>query len=151
VAPLDRLIRVSWWDRVKNFWSWRLPVGWTVAASAASIVVATVATTLVVKPGFQPAQAPSPSLTPLQLPGTELRTFTGKIENVRDASEGEVVAHVLRIRETSGATYVLFAWGRPAAQAGDTVRVEGSFLRTEDEPLTYQGLAKHYEVSKAPR
>jgi hypothetical protein len=125
--------------------------------SAASIVVATLSTMVALKPGTSPAPvpggvgAPPGQLAPLGVPGTELRTVTGRVESVRDASEGSVVAHVLRLREAKGATYVLFAWGPPAARAGDTVRVEASFVRTEDEPPVYRGLAKRYEVSKDPK
>lgn len=139
----------SWWSRVNDLWSWRLPIGWTVAVGAASIVVATLATTSAPKLGIQPG--PSPQLTPLQTPGAELRTVTGRVESVRDASAANVVAHVLRIREPSGATYELFAWGRPAARAGDTVLVEGSFVRMEGEPRSYRGLAKSYRVSTEPQ
>jgi hypothetical protein len=115
--------------------------------AAVTVVIATLVTTT----GYRRATVPSPPLTPLEMPGAEIRTVTGRIESIRDASEADVVAHVLRIREASGATYVLFAWGRPAAQAGDTVRVDGSFVRMENEPPTYRGLARRYEVSKATR
>jgi predicted anti-sigma-YlaC factor YlaD len=80
-------------------------------------------------------------LTPAHTQTT--RTVSGVVSSVRDATSNGVDAHVVSLTDRSGATYVLFAWGRPTVHAGEAVEIEGIFASAKDtggQPV-YQGVA----------
>ena len=72
------------------------------------------------------------------------RTIAGVVSAVRDANSNGVEAHIVDVRDASGATYVLFAWGRPTLRAGDTVEADAIFAVGSVQPASppvYQGVA----------
>jgi len=123
----------------------RVPA-WAVAAVAAGIMVITwtVASNLQ-RPGAPvewPVDFSSPGqLMPLnrQVP----RKVSGVVSSIRDATSNGVEAHIVSLKDTSGATYVLFAWGRPTVDPGDSVEVDGIFTSATQSAGTqvYQGVA----------
>lgn len=80
-------------------------------------------------------------LTPMhrQVP----RTVSGVVSSIRDATSNGVEAHVVSLKDTAGATYVLFAWGRPTVRLGDSVEIDGIFTSaTQSAGMpVYQGVA----------
>ena len=52
------------------------------------------------------------------------------VGSIRDATSNGVDAHVISVTDAAGATYVLFAWGRPTIRAGESVEVVGIFTST---------------------
>jgi len=74
------------------------------------------------------------------------RTVSGVVSSIRDATSSGVEAHVVSLKDTSGATYVLFAWGRPTIGPGDAVEIEAIFTattQTAGRPV-YQGMATQF-------
>jgi len=131
--------------RLRRAFVFRVPA-WGVAAVAAGIMVITwTVVSNLQRPGA-PVQWPvdfsSPGqLTPLhrQMP----RTVSGVVSSIRDTTSQGVEAHIISLKETSGATYVLFAWGRPTVSPGDSVEVDGIFTGATGSAGTpvYQGVA----------
>lgn len=102
-------------ERVRRLVGFRIPA-WTAATAAALIVLAwaTTAHVPVVK-------APQNRLTPAHQQGA--RTITGVVSAIQDATSNGVEAHVLSLRDPSGAMYLLFTWGAPTVKPGDTVEI----------------------------
>ena len=79
-------------------------------------------------------------LTPMyrQVP----RKVSGVVSAIRDATSNGVEAHIVSVKDASGATYVLFAWGRPTVGPGDSVEFDGIFARATQSAATpvYQGV-----------
>jgi hypothetical protein len=73
----------------------------------------------------------------------EPRKVLGVVSSIRDATSNGVEAHIVSLRDASGATYVLFAWGRPTVDPGDSVEIDGIFTRATQSAGTpvYQGVA----------
>jgi hypothetical protein len=71
------------------------------------------------------------------------RTVSGVVSSLRDATTNGVAAHVVSLKDSSGATYVLFAWGQPTVRLGDSVEAEGIFTSATQStgPPVYQGVA----------
>jgi hypothetical protein len=71
------------------------------------------------------------------------RTISGVVSSIRDATSNGVETHIVSVKDTSGATYVLFAWGRPTVGPGDSVEIDGIFTRATPSAGTpvYQGVA----------
>jgi hypothetical protein len=71
------------------------------------------------------------------------RKVSGVVSSIRDATSNGVEAHIVSVKDTSGATYVLFAWGRPTVGPGDSVEIDGIFTRATQGAGTpvYQGVA----------
>jgi hypothetical protein len=131
----------------------RVPA-WAFAGLAAALVVLTWAATQHI---YQPAvgvQWPLPDPTrpdPLRpAHGQGARTVTGVVSSVQDATSHGVDAHVLSLTDASGATYVLFTWGRPTVRPGDTVEIEALFTSTPQPagPPVYQGLVTELRRAK---
>ena len=123
----------------------RVPA-WAVAAVAAGIMVITWTVAHNLQRPDAPAEWPVDfsrpgQLTPMlqQMP----RTVSGVVSSIRDATSQDVEAHIISLKETSGATYVLFAWGRPTVSPGDSVEVDGIFTGATGSAGTpvYQGVA----------
>jgi hypothetical protein len=123
----------------------RVPA-WALAVTAAAVVGITwIATQHVYQPAVG-VQWPLPdptrpdSLTPAH--GQGARTVTGVVRSVQDATSHGVDAHVLGLTDASGATYLLFAWGRPTVRPGDNVEIEALFTSIPQQagPPVYQGL-----------
>jgi hypothetical protein len=124
----------------------RVPA-WAVAAVAAGIMVITwTVVSNLQRPGAPvewPVEFSSPGqLTPAhrQLP----RTVSGVVSSLRDATSSGVEAHVISLKDTSGATYVLFAWGGPTVKLGDSVEIDGIFTSAATQSAglpVYQGVA----------
>ena len=119
---------------------------WAVAGMAALVLITWVGAHKFQRPEATiewPVDFSSPGkLTPThqQVP----RTVSGVVSSLRDATTNGIEAHVVSLKDTSGATYVLFAWGQPTVRLGDTVEAEGIFTSaaTQSGGLpVYQGVA----------
>ena len=123
----------------------RVPA-WSVAAVAAGIMVITwTVVSNLQRPGA-PAEWPVDFSRPGQLTPMHRQmplTVSGVVSSIRDATSQGVEAHIISLKETSGATYVLFAWGRPTVSPGDSVEVDGIFTGATGSAGTpvYQGVA----------
>ena len=75
------------------------------------------------------------------------RTVSGVVSSLRDATTDGIEAHVVSLKDSSGATYVLFAWGQPMVHLGDSVEAEGIFTSaTENAGLpVYQGVPSSFD------
>ena len=71
------------------------------------------------------------------------RTVSGVVNSIRDATSNGVEAHIVSLKDTAGASYILFAWGRPTVGPGDSVEIDGIFTSgTQSAGLpVYQGVA----------
>ena len=140
-------------DGVRRALALRLPA-WTVVGIAVTLVVLTwVATQHIYQPAVG-VQWPLPDLTrpdPLRpAHGQGARTVTGIVSTVQDATSHGVDAHVLSLTDASGATYLLFTWGRPTVRPGDTVEIEALFASIPQQagPPVYQGLVTELRRAK---
>jgi hypothetical protein len=118
----------------------RVPA-WAVAGAAAAVLLTWVTADRL--PRSTPATIgdPSQALTPAH--AQLQRTVAGVVSSVRDASSNGVEAHIVDLKDASGASYVLFTWGRPSVKAGDAVEIDAIFTpgaQTVGAPV-YQGLA----------
>jgi hypothetical protein len=143
-APWERL-----WTRIvetlRRALVFRVPA-WTVAAMAALMLITWVAAYKTQRPDTAiqwPVDFSSPGkLTPTR--GQVPRTVSGVVSSLRDATSNGVQAHVVGLKDTAGATYILFAWGQPTVRLGDSVEVDGIFASdvTQSAGLpVYQGVA----------
>jgi predicted anti-sigma-YlaC factor YlaD len=71
------------------------------------------------------------------------RTVSGVVSSVRDATSNGVDAYVVSVHDASGATYVLFAWGRPSVHDGERVEIDAVFAKASESAgrPVYQGVA----------
>jgi hypothetical protein len=71
------------------------------------------------------------------------RTVSGVVSSLRDATTNGIEAHVVSLKDASGTTYVLFAWGQPTVHLGESVEADGIFTSTTQSagPTVYQGVA----------
>lgn len=140
-------------ERVRRVFAFRVPA-WAVAGMAAALVVLTwAATQQLYRPavGVQwplPDQTRPDPLNPVHRQST--RTVTGVVSAIRDATSNGVDAHVLSLKDASGATYVLFTWGRPTVKPGDAVEIEALFTGVAQGagPPVYQGLVTELRRAK---
>jgi len=92
-------------------------------------------------PGPWPVDFSSPGqLVPMN---QEPRTVSGVVSSIRDATSDGIEAHIVTLKDPAGATYVLFAWGRPTVGPGDSVEVDGIFTTAKQGAGTpdYEGVA----------
>jgi hypothetical protein len=68
---------------------------------------------------------------------------SGVVRSVRDATSNGVEAHIVDLKDASGASYMLFTWGRPTISKGDTVEIDAIFTPTAPTvgAPVYQGVA----------
>ncbi len=137
----------SFWTRLmeclRRALVFRVPA-WAIAGMAALMLITWVGAHKLQKPDATvewPVDFSSPGqLTPAhrQVP----RTVSGVVSSIRDATSNGVEAHVVSLRDTSGAIYVLFAWGPPTVRLGDSVEIDGIFTSaTQSAGLpVYQGV-----------
>ena len=131
-------------ERLRRAFVFRVPA-WAVAGMAALALITWVAASKVQRPMATiewPVDFSSPGqLTPThrQVP----RTVSGVVSSIRDATSNGVEAHLVSLKDTSGATYLLFAWGQPTVRLGDSVEADGIFTSaTQRAGLpVYQGVA----------
>lgn len=132
-------------DRVRRIFVFRVPA-WAVAGAAAAVLLTWVAVDRIQRP-----VPPAPSSTAAGDPTDRLnpahaqfqRTVSGVVSSVRDATSNGVEAHIVDLKDASGASYVLFTWGRPTIRTGDAVEVDAIFTsgaQTAGAPV-YQGVA----------
>jgi hypothetical protein len=123
----------------------RVPA-WAVVGLAAGIMLITWA----VAYNFQRSGAPVEWPVDFSSPGQLIpmyrqvpRTVSGVVNSIRDATSNGVEAHIVSVKDTSGATYVLFAWGPPTVSPVDSVEIDGIFARATQSagPPVYQGVA----------
>jgi len=71
------------------------------------------------------------------------RTVSGVVSSVRDATSNGVDAYVVSVTDAAGATYVLFAWGRPSVHDGERVEIDAVFAKASESAgrPVYQGVA----------
>ena len=118
---------------------------WAVAGMAALVLITWVGAHKFQRPDATiewPVDFTSPGkLTPTNRQMS--RTVSGVVSSLRDATTNGVEAHVVSLKDSSGATYVLFAWGQPTVRLGDSVEAEGIFTSATQSagPLVYQGVA----------
>ena len=132
-------------ERVRRALVFRVPA-WAVAGVAAGLVVITWAATQQLYRPTIGVRWPLPDSTqierfsPARQEGS--RTVSGVISSIRDATSNGVDAHVLSLRDASGATYVLFTWGPPTVKPGDAVEIEALFTSVPQGagPPVYQGV-----------
>ncbi len=131
----------------------RVPA-WGVAGLAAALVLATWVTTQYAyrAPGRVdwplPDGARPDALTPAHRRAS--RTISAVVKSVRDATSNGVDAHVLRLTDTAGTTYLLFTWGAPTVRPGDAVEIQALFtgMTSEAGAPVYQGVVT--ELRRAP-
>ncbi len=149
---LDTLIgrepRKRFWTRIpealRRASVFKVPA-WAVAGMAAIVLITWVGAHRFQRPDQTiewPVDFASPGkLTPMhrQMP----RTVSGVVSSLRDATTNGIEAHVVSLKDTSGATYVLFAWGQPTVRLGDSVEADGIFTSAAPSagPPVYQGVA----------
>jgi hypothetical protein len=118
---------------------------WAVAGMAALVLITWVGAHKFQRPDATiewPVDFTSPGkLTPTNRQMS--RTVSGVVSSLRDATTNGVEAHVVSLKDSSGATYVLFAWGQPTVRLGDSVEAEGIFTSATQSagPPVYQGVA----------
>jgi hypothetical protein len=118
---------------------------WAVAGMAALVLITWVGAHKFQRPDATiewPVDFTSPGkLTPTNRQMS--RTVSGVVSSLRDATADGVAAYVVSLKDPSGATYVLFAWGQPTVRLGDSVEAEGIFTSATQSagPLVYQGVA----------
>ena len=120
----------------------RVPA-WTAAAAIAGLLLTWAAVHKLERPNgaIDPPSTSSERLIPAYAQNT--RTISGVVGSVRDATSNGVDAHVVSVTDSAGATYVLFAWGRPTVRAGESVEIVGiltSAGQSAGSPV-YQGVA----------
>jgi hypothetical protein len=146
---IGRVPKRRLWSRIaetlRRALVFRVPA-WAVAAMAAVMVITWVAAYKTQRPDTAiqwPVDFSSPGkLTPTR--GQVPRTVSGVVSSLRDATANGVEAHVVSLKDTAGATYILFAWGQPTVRLGDSVEVDGIFASdvTQNAGLpVYQGVA----------
>lgn len=125
---------------------------WAVAGMAILMLITWVATYRLQRSGSTvdwPVDFKSPGeLRPMHQQAP--RTVSGVVSSIRDATSNGVEAHIISLRDTSGATYLLFAWGRPTVGPGDSVEIDGTFTSaTQSAGLpVYQGVATKLRRAK---
>jgi hypothetical protein len=131
--------------RVRGVLALRIPV-WTVAGVAAAVLLTWMALDRFQRP-FMPVPAPiqvrdpTDRLTPAH--ARTQRKVSGTVSAVRDATSNGVEAHIVDLEDSSGASYILFTWGRPQIRPGDAVEVDAILTagtQTVGRPV-HQGLA----------
>ena len=149
-APQERF-----WTRIaealRRALGFRVPA-WAVAGVAVLLLITWVAAYKAQRPQATiewPVDFSSPGqLTPThrQVP----RTVAGVVSSIRDATSDGVDAHVVSLKDTLGATYVLFAWGQPTVRLGDSVEADGIFTgATQSAGLpVYQGVATQFRRAR---
>ena len=143
-APAETL-RPRLAKAVRRAVGFRIPA-WAVAGMAAALVVLTWVTTQHIDRPAVGVEWPLADPTrpdPLKPAHRQAaRTVSGVVSSIRDATSNGVDAHVLSLRDASGATYVLFTWGPPTVKLGDAVEIEALFTSVAQGggPPVYQGL-----------
>jgi hypothetical protein len=131
--------------RLRRLLATRVPA-WTVAAVAAAILCTWVAADRFQRPAA-PVAPPTRAGDPERVTAAHAqlqRTVSGVVGSVRDATSNGIEAHVVDLRDESGASYVLFTWGRPTVRAGDAVEIDAIVTVGGAQPAgqpVYQGLA----------
>ena len=140
-------------ERIRLALGLRLPA-WAVAGMAAGLVAFTwVATQYVERPvaGLE-QQVIDPTGPDRLRPANQqtTRTVSGVVSSIRDATSNGVEAHVLSLKDASGATYLLFTWGRPTVRPGDAVEIEALFAAAAPgaDPRIYQGVVTEVRRAK---
>lgn len=131
-------------ESLRRAFVFRVPA-WAVAGMAILMLITWAAAYKFQRPGVGiewPVDFSSPGqLTPTHRQAP--RTVSGIVSSIRDATSNGVEAHVVSVKDPSGATYVLFAWGRPTVGPGDSVEIDGIFTgatQSAGKPV-YQGVA----------
>ena len=141
-------IRVA--ERLRRAFAFKVPTSWAAVGMAAAILITWTITYTFQRPSatvewpfpFDPTSSERLKPAHSQAP----RTISGVVSSVRDATSNGVEAHVVSLKDASGATYVLFAWGRPTVRPGDSVEIDGIFTSaTQSAGLPmYQGVATQF-------
>ena len=140
-------------ERIRLALGLRLPA-WAVAGMAAGLVAFTwVATQYIERPVAGLDQRVIDPTGPDRLrPANRqtTRTVSGVVSSIRDATSSGVEAHVLSLKDASGATYLLFTWGRPTVRPGDAVEIEALFAAAAPgaDPRIYQGVVTEVRRAK---
>jgi hypothetical protein len=137
----------------ERFWEWvvgglrrgfgfRVPV-WAVAGAAAAVLLGWVAVHELERGSRQAEQSAKNGdrLAPAHF--QTARTISGVVSSVRDTTSNGVEAYIVSLRDTRGATYVLFAWGPPTVHSGERVEIDGVFTSASQDTgdAVYQGVA----------
>jgi hypothetical protein len=132
-------------ENVRRALVFRVPA-WAVAGMAVVLVAITWAATQHVYGPALGVRWPLPDSTRLERLSPahqeDARTVSGVVSSIRDATSNGVDAHVLTVRDASGATYVLFTWGTPTVKPGDAVEIQALFTSVAQGagPVVRQGI-----------
>ena len=131
-------------DALRRALVFRVPA-WAVAAAAAALLVTWTAAHRLQAPGTGvewPFAEPTGSAQLRPAHSEATRTITGVVSSTRDATSNGVEAYIMSLKDASGATYVLFTWGRPTVRPGDAVEIDGVFTGATQSsgPPVYQGV-----------
>lgn len=131
-------------DALRRALIFRVPA-WAVVGAAAVLLVSWTAAHKLQGPdaGVEwPFVDPTTSERLKPAHSTSARTITGVVNSTRDATSNGVEAYIVSLKDASGATYVLFTWGRPTVRPGDAVEIDGVFTGGAQStgPPVYQGV-----------
>jgi hypothetical protein len=145
---IGRELKVRSWTRIEEALRrasvFKVPA-WAVAGMATLVLITWVGAHKLQRPD-QTIEWPVDFSSPGKLSPTHRqtpRTVSGVVSSLRDATTNGIEAHVVSLKDTSGATYVLFAWGQPTVHLGDSVEADGIFsgvAQSAGLPV-YQGVA----------
>ena len=138
---------------LRRAFAFRVPA-WAAVGAVTVLLLTWVAVARYQRPGGTvewpfPDTSGSARLTPAH--SQTARTVSGVVSSIRDATSNGVEAHVVSLKDTAGATYVLFAWGRPTVKAGESVEIDGIFSGAAQGagPTTvYQGVATAFRRAR---
>jgi hypothetical protein len=128
-------------DTLRRALIFRVPT-WTVAAAAAALLLTWTAAHKLQGPGTG-AEWPFPTTSERLKPAhSESARVTGVVSSTRDATSNGVEAYVVSLKDSSGATYVLFTWGPRTVRPGDAVEIDAIFTGAKQSsgPPVYQGV-----------
>jgi hypothetical protein len=127
----------------------RRPVasGWAVSGALAAVLLTWIITSEVqwrIQKVGLPGGIPSEMIGLAHRADATSATIRGVIDTVRDATAHGVEAHVLTIRDSGGATYVLFAWGPAMVRQGQIIEIRATFVPANEPGAapTYKGIAQ---------
>lgn len=148
-APRDRAPN-GIGDRVRRAFAFRVPA-WAAVGMAAAVIAVTWTAAARLQPPRVDWPFPAPGkehLAPAHVQTT--RTVSGVVRSIRDATSNGVEAHVVSLTDASGATFVLFAWGRPTIQKGDAVETDAIVTMPSEGggPRVYQGIATNFRRAR---
>lgn len=147
--------QVGWMELARRAITWRVPAGWAMATAAAAVVMTWMISISIDRPGVFPSPGPmDPTNQPSRMTGLSdrsdgsRRTVTGTVERVQETTSAGIETYVVTVKDGSGATYIVFGWGRPSVRTGQSVQATGVFtsIGGSGSAQTYKGVASDLRV-----